>query len=647
MQSEVFMRGSLTYQLLESHLLEGELKPGSDIKIKVDQTLTQDATGTMVYLQCIALGLKKVKTECSVAYIDHNTLQSGFENADDHIFIQTAAARYGIIFSKAGNGICHQLHLERFARPGAVLIGSDSHTPTCGGMGMLAFGAGGLDVAVGMAKGYYRLKVPLVYGIYMTGSLKPWVSAKDVILKVLEQLTVKGGVGYVLEYHGPGVANLTLTDRATITNMGAELGATTSIFASDQVTYDYLLRQGRANVFEASQPEQSVQYHKTLVIDLNALEPLVALPHSPDHVKTVQSCAGLRVDQVAIGSCTNASYTDLMRVARILKGKRIADHVSLVISPGSSNVLKMIADSGALGTMIAAGARILEAACGPCIGMGQAPGSDAVSLRTYNRNFKGRCGTESAGVYLVSPETAAISALNGVLSSPETLVYDGEVELPGVFDVQEGYFVYPDLLQNPEIVMGPNIKPFPVAKPLMEVLEGKVLIKLGDHITTDDIVPSSATLLPLRSNVPALSHHCFKTKVQDFYERCRNANGGIILGGDNYGQGSSREHAALVPLYLGVSAVVAKSFARIHKANLINAGIVPLVFINQEDYNHVMEGDTLQLEALSSLQVGKPWPIKHSGSERPIFVQLDGMHEDWEIIKKGGMISFLKGEEIC
>ena len=636
---------SLTMKLLESHdMLKSS--DGASITLKVDQTLTQDSTGTMVYLQLLALDIQTIKTECSVAYIDHNMLQAGFENADDHEFIRSVANKYGIIYSKPGNGICHQLHLERFSKPGKVLIGSDSHTPTCGAVGMLAIGAGGLDVAVGMSHGFYTLKIPKVRNIILHGSLKPWVSAKDVILTLLKKMTVKGGVDTILEYSGEGLKSLSVTDRATITNMGAELGATTSIFPSDDVTYDYFKRQGRPEDYIKMEADQDAMYDSVLEIDLNSIEPQIARPHSPDNVTDVSALEGLRVDQVAIGSCTNASYKDLMRVAQILKGKKVADHVSLVISPGSSNLLKMMADNGALGDLIASGARLLEAACGPCIGMGQAPKSEGISLRTFNRNFKGRCGTESAEVYLVSPETAAISAITGYLTSPAALsqhlsVLD--VVLPEHFEHQMGYFIMPS--GDGDIVMGPNIKPFPSNHALPEKLQGAVLLKTGDNITTDDIVPSSAKLLPFRSNIPQLAKYCFKGIDPKFYEEAMQNSGGFIVGGENYGQGSSREHAALVPLYLGVKAVIAKSFARIHKANLINSGIMPLVFINPSDYEWQDKEAVLcidHLDQMSNQTLTTAFEVVNEMQERTFWVKLDGSENDAIIIKHGGQINYLK-----
>lgn len=627
------MGKTLAQKIIEQHLLEGNLSVQADVKIKVDQTLTQDSTGTMVYLQLLALEIEKIKTECSVAYIDHNTLQTGFENADDHAFIGSVANRYGIIYSKAGSGICHQLHLERFSKPGKVLIGSDSHTPTCGAVGMLAIGAGGLDVAVGMAYGFYTLKVPSILGVKLVGQLSPWTSAKDVILEVLRRLTVKGGVGKIIEYFGPGLDSLSVTSRATIANMGAELGATTSIFPSDANTLDYFIRQGREEDYVPLSADADAAYDDVLEIDLSKIVPKVAKPHQPDLVCDVAEISGLRVDQVAIGSCTNASYDDLMRVAQILKGNVVAPHVSLVIAPGSSNILKMLADNGALGEMIAAGARILEAACGPCIGMGQAPVSNGISLRTFNRNFKGRCGTSSAKVYLVSPETAAVSAIEGFLTCPSVLKDYTEklkVDHPVRYEVQQGYIVKPTFVGD--IQMGPNIKPFPLGTPPGDQLSGEILLKVGDNITTDDIVPSSAKLLPLRSNIPALSKHCFEGIDEGFYARATEKGGGFIVGGDNYGQGSSREHAALVPLQLGVKAVIAKSFARIHKSNLINSGIVPYVFEDPRDYDQLNVGEKSTII----------YDIMVLFSGKRIKLRFDGSPQDAEIIANGGLINTLK-----
>ncbi len=638
------MGRSLAYKILERNLVKGNLVYGEEIIVKVNQTLTQDSTGTMVYLQLEAMGIKDKKTDLSVAYIDHNTLQAGFENADDHEFIKTSAAKYGIIYSKPGNGICHQLHLERFGKPGTILIGSDSHTPTGGGLGQIAIGAGGLDIAIGIAKGTYNLQVPKVLKVELSGKLNPWVSAKDVILYVLKELTVKGGVGYIIEYAGDGIKNLSVTDRATITNMGAELGATTSIFPSDENTKDFLVRQGRGEDFEELRADSDAVYDKIIKVDLNKLRAQVARPHSPDNVCDVLDADRVKVDQVAIGSCTNASYTDLMKVAKILKGKKVHPDVSLVISPGSSNVLKMLSENGALSDLIVAGARLLEASCGPCIGMGQAPKSNAVSIRTFNRNFKGRCGTMNAGAYLVSPETAAVAAIEGYLVEPSEYGQMPEVMWPEKFDYDENYFIYP--LENRDglkVVMGPNIKPFPLNVELTNEVSGKLLLKTADNITTDDIMPSNAKLLPFRSNIPELSKYCFGTIVDDFHTRAKENNGGIVIGGDNYGQGSSREHAALVPLYLGIRAVITKSFARIHKANLINSGILPFTFVNKTDYDKFTEFDDLVLlDIIKSLEEGKNIILLNKSKDIGVEVAFEGSERDIEILKKGGYINYIK-----
>ncbi|ADQ03965.1 aconitate hydratase [Caldicellulosiruptor owensensis OL] len=588
---------TIAQKIIKQHLVKGEMIPGKEIAIRIDQTLTQDSTGTMAYLQFEAMGIDRVKTKRSVAYIDHNTLQTGPENADDHLYIQTVAKKYGIYFSKPGNGICHQVHLERFAVPGQTLLGSDSHTPTAGGIGMLAIGAGGLDVAVAMGGGEYYLIMPKIVKVNLKGKLQPWVSAKDIILELLRRLTVKGGVGKIFEYTGEGVKTLSIPERATITNMGAELGATTSIFPSDEVTYEFLKAQGREADFVEILPDPDAQYDEEIEIDLSSLVPLAACPHSPDNVVPVSELKGIKVDQVAIGSCTNSSYKDLMKVAKILEGKTIAEHVSLVISPGSKQVLNMLAQNGALSSLVAAGARILECACGPCIGMGQAPRTNGISLRTFNRNFEGRSGTPSAKVYLVSPETAAASAITGYITDPRTLGDEPKVEMPKSFLINDNLIVPP--AENPdevEVIRGPNIKPFPQGKPLSEVVVGKVLVKLGDNITTDHIMPSNAKLLPYRSNIPYLSDYCLTPCDPDFPKKARENGGGFIVGGVNYGQGSSREHAALVPLYLGIKGVLAKSFARIHMANLINNGIIPMVFENPNDYDTIEEMDELKIE---------------------------------------------------
>src|SRR5699024_2126898 len=549
------MKGTIVHKILKNHLIEGELEVNKEIAIKLNQTLTQDSTGTMVYLQLVTMNIDKIKTDLSVAYIDHNTLQAGFENDDDHEFIKSAAAKYGLIFSKPGGGICHQVHLERFAKPGITLIGSDSHTPTAGGLGALAIGAGGLDVAVGMANGYYYLTVPKVFNIYLTGKLNDKLNGKDVILTILKKLSVKGGVGYIMEYSGPGVKSLSVTDRATICNMGAELGATTSIFPSDENTLDFLTKQNRREDYVALKADSDAEYENRLEINLDEIVPMVAMPHNPDNGVAVESNK-LKVDQVAVGSCTNSSYSDMMKVAKILEGNKVHPDVSLVIAPGSSNILRQLSKNGALNIFIESGARILESACGPCIGMGQAPKSEGVSLRTFNRNFKGRSGTMDAKVYLVSPETAAISAIKGYLTNPREIDMDLTIEEPDNYGTSDNYFIYPkeENLGKP-VVQGPNIKPFPKAVPLTDTVEKKVILKVEDNITTDDICPSNAKLLPFRSNIPYLSKFSFKTIIDDFYDRAIENEGGIIVCGENYGQGSSREHAALVPLFLGVKAV--------------------------------------------------------------------------------------------
>ena len=592
------MGKTLAYKILENHLVDGVIAPGNEITIKIDQTLTQDSTGTMVYLQLEAMDVDKIKTELSVAYIDHNTLQTGFENADDHEFIKSVAKRHGVLFSKPGNGICHQLQLENYGIPAKTLLGSDSHTPTGGGLGMIAIGAGGLDVAVAMAQGIYSLPVPKVLKVELAGSLKPWVSAKDVILYVLQQLTVKGGVGKIVEYSGEGVKTLSVTDRATITNMGAELGATTSLFPSDENTRVYLASQGREKDYIPMSADADAVYDEVLKVDLSNLVPLAAKPHSPDNVDTIQNIGSIKVDQVAIGSCTNSSYTDLMKVAEILKGKKIHPDVSLVISPGSSKILSKLAENGALASMINAGARIIENACGPCIGMGQSPKSGAVSLRTFNRNFKGRSGTLDADVYLVSPETAAVSAITGVLTDGSQSGFEFPEIKPEDFNFNDNFIVYPKDTNkgNTSVDMGPNIKPFPQNTQLSDTVTGTVVLHAGNNITTDDIMPSDSRLLPYRSNIPYLADYCFEKIDKDFSARCKEVNGGIIVGGENYGQGSSREHAALAPLYLGIRFVLAKSFARIHRSNLINSGILPLEFENPADYDDFNLGQKLVIE---------------------------------------------------
>ncbi|MDO5712939.1 MAG: aconitate hydratase [Tissierellia bacterium] len=636
------MGKTLAYKILESHLLEGNLKPGEEIKVKVNQTLTQDSTGTMAYLQLEAMEPEEVQTDLSVAYIDHNMLQSGFENADDHAFIASAAEKYGIIFSKPGGGICHQVHLERFGIPGTILIGSDSHTPTGGGLGAIAIGAGGLDVAVGMARGIYYLTTPKVFQVELTGSLPPMVNAKDVILEVLRRLTVKGGVGYIMEYTGEGVKNLSVTDRATICNMGAELGATTSIFPSDEITRKYLKRQGREKDYLPLSPDADAIYDNSISIDLNTLTPLTAGPHSPDNVLEIKD-EKIKVDQVAIGSCTNSSYGDMMKVAEILKGKQVHPDVSLVISPGSANILRQLSENGALSQMILSGARILESACGPCIGMGQAPKSEGVSLRTFNRNFKGRSGTKDAKVYLVSPETAAVSAITGYLTDPSTWSAP-VIEEPDSYGKVDHYFVYPKEKdkRRKTTMMGPNIKPFPLNTALPNTIEKKIIFKAGDNITTDDIVPSNAKLLPYRSNIPHLASFAFTTLIDDFEQRAKENHGGFIVGGENYGQGSSREHAALVPLYLGIVGVIAKSFARIHRSNLINTGILPLVFKNKEDYEKLEEGDLLRLDNLKETIGQGDLRLKVVNKDIDILLELTLSPREEAVLREGGYLNYSK-----
>ncbi|MCD7827576.1 MAG: aconitate hydratase [Clostridiales bacterium] len=591
---------TIAEKLISSHLVSGEMIKGTEIGLKIDQTLTQDATGTMAYLQFEAMGIERVKTELSVAYIDHNTLQNGFENADDHRFIQTVAKKRGIRFSRPGNGICHQVHLERFGKPGKTLLGSDSHTPTGGGIGMLAMGAGGLDVAVAMGGGTYYITMPEIVKVNLTGKLNSWVAAKDIILKVLEILSVKGGVGKIIEYGGEGVATLSVPERATITNMGAELGATTSVFPSDDVTKSFLKAQGREEDWIELKADDDAVYDAVIDINLSELVPLAAMPHMPDNVKSVDEIGNIKIDQVCIGSCTNSSMLDMLKVAYILKGKKVAPNVSLSIAPGSKQVLTMLAQNCALADMIDAGARILESACGPCIGMGQSPNSKGISLRTFNRNFEGRSGTADAGIYLVSPEVAAVSAVTGVLTNPAKALPDmPEFKLPEHFLINDNMVEIPadaDKAGEVEVIYGPNIKSVPLGKPLTDSIATQVMLKVGDNITTDHIMPAGAKILPYRSNVPHLSQFCFKQCDEDFAENCKKMGGGIIVGGQNYGQGSSREHAALVPLYLGIKAVVAKSFARLHKANLINSGIIPLTFKNVENYDRIDKFDKVTLK---------------------------------------------------
>ena len=637
---------TIAQKIIKAHMLSGEMTPGADVGLRIDQTLTQDATGTMAYLEFEAMGVPRVKTERSVAYIDHNTLQTGFENADDHRYIQTVAKKHGIYFSRPGNGICHQVHLERFGIPGKTLIGSDSHTPTGGGIGMLAFGAGGLDVAVAMGGGEYHITMPTMTKIVLTGALSPWVSAKDIILEVLRRMSVKGGVGKIIEYGGPGIRTLTVPERATITNMGTELGATTSIFPSDNITLEFLKAQGREADWQALASDEDAVYDEVIEINLSALEPLAACPHSPDAVKPVSALADIKVDQVCIGSCTNSSYLDLMRVAAILKGKTVHPTVSLSIAPGSKQVYNMLAKNGALADIIASGARVLECACGPCIGMGQSPNSGGVSLRTFNRNFEGRSGTADGQVYLVSPETAAASALTGMFTDPRTLGAWEKIEMPQSFLINDNMIVEPApdyLSETVEVLRGPNIKPFPVSGPLPESITTKAILKVGDNITTDHIMPAGAKILPYRSNIPYLSNFCFAVCDKTFPDRCKAEGGGIIIGGSNYGQGSSREHAALVPLYLGIKAVVAKSYARIHCANLANAGILALRFKDEADYDRIDQMDVLSLPDIRSAIQNKT-PIILRDETKGIEMEVVPMMTDREraMVVEGGLLNYTK-----
>ena len=638
---------TIAQKIIKSHLLSGDMTVGSEVGLKIDQTLTQDATGTMAYLEFEAIGVPRVKTEKSVAYIDHNTLQTGFENADDHRFIQSVCKKHGIYFSRPGNGICHQVHLERFGKPGKTLIGSDSHTPTGGGIGMLAIGAGGLDVAVAMGGGAYYISMPKMVRVNLTGKLQAWVSAKDIILEVLRIMTVKGGVGKIIEYGGEGVKTLTVPERATITNMGAELGATTSVFPSDEITKSFMAAQGREEDWIELSPDADAVYDEVINIDLSKLVPMAACPHSPDNVKTIEEIGPQQIDQVCIGSCTNSSYLDLMRVAAILKGKTVAPNVSLAIAPGSKQVYNMLAKNGALADIIEAGARILECACGPCIGMGQSPNSKGISLRTFNRNFEGRSGTRDGQIYLVSPETAAASALTGVFTDPRTLGDAVNIPLPEKFDFNDNMVIAPapvEEMDNVEVLRGPNIKPYPATAPLQENINVPCSLKVGDNITTDHIMPAGAKILPLRSNIPAISEHCFTVCDKDFPTRAKQLGSSIIVGGINYGQGSSREHAALAPLYLGVKAVVVKSFARIHRANLINAGILPLTFVNESDYDNISEGDSLSIPNVRQLIAGGKDDLviinNSNGKEIPVKCELSGRTRD--IILAGGLLDYTK-----
>lgn len=632
---------NLTQKLIIQHLVKGEMKAGTSIEIRIDQTLTQDATGTMAYLQLEAMKIDKVKSELSVSYVDHNTLQTGFENMDDHRYLQSVANKYGVIYSRCGNGNCHQVHLERFAKPGKTLLGSDSHTPTSGAMACLAIGAGGLDVACAMAGRPFTLKMPEVVKVELIGKMRHGVSSKDIILKVLSLITVKGGVGKVMEYAGEGIRTLSLTERATITNMGAELGATSSVFPSDENTFEFLSKQGRAEDYYPLSADDDAEYDDVITIDLDQLEPLVACPHSPDNVKTIRELEGLKVDQVAIGSCTNSSFTDLKTVANILKGHKVHKDTSLVVSFGSRQVLNMLAEDGALNDIIASGARLLECACGPCIGMGQAPCTDGISLRTFNRNFKGRSGTQSGNVYLLSPAAAAVSAINGVLSDPSKHEYE-EAEMPERFLVDDSMLIEPNF--NGEVTYGPNIKPMPLNTPLENTINKKVMIKVEDNITTDHIMPAGSGILIYRSNIEKISEFCFSKVDPDFAARCKENNGGIIVAGENYGQGSSREHAALAPLYLGIKFVIAKSYARIHRQNLINSGIIPFIFKDTSNYDNIDLYDELVIEDCLKLKAREDIACRNNTKDNIFILGNDLNEREIEIILNGGLLNTISKE---
>ena len=635
---------TIAQKIIKEHLLSGEMITGTEIALKIDQTLTQDATGTMAYLEFETMGVPRVRTELSVAYIDHNTLQSGFENADDLRFIQSMAKKYGLYFSRPGNGICHQVHLERFGKPGKTLIGSDSHTPTGGGIGMLAMGAGGLDVAVAMGGGAYNITMPKMFKVNLTGKLNDFVTAKDVSLEILRILSVKGGVGAIIEWGGEGVKTLSVPERATITNMGAELGATTSIFPSDEVTKAFLEAEGRVEDWVELKSDEDAVYDKVIDINLSELKPLIACPHSPDNIKTVESLKGTKVDQVCIGSCTNSSLYDMLKVAALLKGKTIKPEVSLSISPGSKQVLSMLADCGALSDILASGARVLECACGPCIGMGFSPNSGGVSLRTFNRNFEGRSGTADGKVFLVSPETAVAAALTGEITDPKLLGEMPEVTMPAAFKIDDSAIIAPASVEDApsvDILRGPNIKPFPESMPFEDTLEVPLVLKVGDNITTDHIMPAGAKILPYRSNIPHLSQYCFAVCDETFPARAKEAGQSIIVGGNNYGQGSSREHAALVPLYLGVRTVIAKGFARIHAANLINAGIMPLTFENPEDYDALMQDDLLKIENIFEGMDSGKMILKNVTQNKEIPLSCQFTDRQKSILKAGGLLKFV------
>lgn len=639
------MGETLAQKIIRAHLLHGDMTPGSEIALRIDQTLTQDATGTMAYLEFETMGIPRVKTELSVAYVDHNTLQSGFENADDHRYLQTVAKKHGVWFSRPGNGICHQVQLERFGKPGKTLIGSDSHTPTGGGIGMLAFGAGGMDVAVAMGGGAYYITMPKMFKVNLTGTLRPYVTAKDISLELLRILSVKGGVGAIIEWGGPGIAALSVPERATITNMGTELGATTSIFPSDDVTRAFLAAEGREADFIPLASDPDARYDRVIDIDLNTLQPMIACPHSPDNVVPVEALAGTKVDQVCIGSCTNSSLFDMLKVAALLKGRTIAPGVSLSISPGSKQVLTMLADCGALTDILASGARLLECACGPCIGMGFSPNSGGVSLRTFNRNFLGRSGTKDAQVYLVSPETAVAAALTGTITDPQTLGPMPAVTLPEQFRIDDSAVLPPapaDEADAVEVLRGPNIQPFPQSRPFADTLTAELVLKVGDNITTDHIMPAGAKILPYRSNIPKLAEFCFTVCDPTFPARARAAGDGIIVGGSNYGQGSSREHAALVPMYLGIRCVVAKSFARIHAANLINAGILPLTFENPDDYDALQPGARLRIDDIRAGMAAGSLTLTDTAAGKAYSVVCSLTERQQAILLAGGLLNYTK-----
>ena len=639
------MGKTIAQKIIAAHLLSGDMTPGSEVALRIDQTLTQDATGTMAYLEFETMGIPRVKTELSVAYVDHNTLQSGFENADDHRYLQTVANKHGVYFSRPGNGICHQVHLERFGKPGKTLIGSDSHTPTAGGIGMLAFGAGGLDVAVAMGGGAYYITMPKMYKVELTGKLNPYVTAKDVSLEILRILSVKGGVGAIIEWGGPGVDTLSVPERATITNMGTELGATTSIFPSDETTRAFLKAQGREEDYIPLASDPDAQYDRIIPIDLSSLKPMIACPHSPDNIVNVVSLKGTKVDQVCVGSCTNSSLYDMLKVAAMLKGKTVDPSVSLSVSPGSKQVLRMLADCGALSDILASGARVLECACGPCIGMGFSPNSAGVSLRTFNRNFLGRSGTKDAQVYLVSPETAIAAALTGYITDPTTMEPIGQIKLPDAFTIDDSAILAPASAEeaaNAEVLRGPNIKEFPKSKPFADELKAELVLKVEDNITTDHIMPAGSKILPYRSNIPFLSQFCFSVCDTTFPQRAKEAGDGIIVGGSNYGQGSSREHAALVPMYLGIRCVIAKSFARIHVANLINAGILPLTFKNPSDYDLLKQGHKLCLSDIKNGMQAGELKLTDENTGKEISLVCDLTQRQMDIVTAGGLLNYTK-----